>query len=80
MEFLIKRLYGTVSMSLIAVLIEEQGEAAAGKNEQYKLVLQRIYESNDLDQCHLICAEFLGYEDAAQRLREWIAKKKSRNA
>lgn len=78
MNFLIQRLYGEVSMTLIDILIEEQGQAAAGTNEEYQMVLKRIYSSNDLDERHMICAEFLGYTEHANTLREWIAKKGKR--
>jgi hypothetical protein len=77
MNFLIQRLYGEVSMTLIDVLIEEQGQAA-GTNEEYQIVLKRIYNSNDLDERHLICAEFLGYTEQANTFRERIAKKGKR--
>ena len=78
MNFLIQRLYGEVNMTLIDILIEEQGQAAAGTNEEYQMVLKRIYNSNDLDERRMICAEFLGYTEQANTLREWIAKKGKR--
>jgi hypothetical protein len=80
MNFLIQRIYGEISMSIIDVLIEEQGEAAAGNNEDYQMVLKRIYNSNDLDERRMICAEFLGYTEQANTLREWFAEKGKRNA
>lgn len=78
MNFLIQRLYGETSFTIMDILIEEQGEAAAGESEENKRILKRIYESNDLDERHLICAEFLGYKKQAQDLRDWLAKKNRR--
>jgi hypothetical protein len=73
-----QKLYGEISMYAMDMIIEEQCLPVAPAAETE--LLKRIYECNDMDERHLMCAEYLGYEDAAKALREWIAKKAKKRA
>ena len=47
-------------------------------SDEKKEMIRKIYYLNDLDRIHLICAEFLGREEDAKNLREWLEKKPKR--
>lgn len=76
MEMLLKQLYGMLSMTAMDAKIEEQ-------LQQYQTladreVLQKIYESNDLDERCALCALHLGYEEQAGILLQRLEAKRER--
>ena len=73
-----QKLYGETSFTAMDYIIEEQCLPVAPQGSRERELLLKMYESNDLDERHLICAEYLGYEEHAQTLRDWIAKKAKR--
>lgn len=56
--------------------IENELHNFSGKNKQ---ILDRIYESNDLDEIRLICYQCLGNAEQVEILTKWL-NKKYRNA
>ncbi len=77
MRHYFQNLYDQKSMSIMDHYIDEQCLPASIKNfREYDLLLE-IYRSNDLDERRLICAEYLGYTDEAENLRQFIVKKKA---
>jgi hypothetical protein len=67
-----EKILDTNSMTRIDYLCEEQNLEL---NNPAAIALKKIYESNDLDQRHLIAHEWLGNFDEAKKLREWLLKK-----
>jgi hypothetical protein len=57
-------------------IIEEQCLPVAAEGSKERELLIEIYETNDLDKRHALCADYLGYHEEAQQLRDWIAKKR----
>lgn len=73
-----QKLLGECSMSAMDAIIEEQCMPVAAEGSPDRATLQQIYESNDLDQRHMLCAQYLGYTELAAQLAFWIAKKAAR--
>lgn len=73
-----QKLYGEISMTAMDYIIEEQCLPVAIPGTREHTLLREIYETNDLDKRHLICAEYLGYDEHAQTLRNWIEQKSNK--
>ena len=71
-----QKLYGEISMTAMDYIIEEQCLPVATPGSREHALLREMYETNDLDRRHLICAEYLGYDDHAAQLRTWIQNKR----
>jgi hypothetical protein len=75
-----QKLYGEISLTAMDYIIEEQCLPVATPGSNEHALLRQIYETNDLDERHLICARYLGYDEHAQQLEAWIDAKKLRKA
>lgn len=60
------------SVLAIHYSIENERHNFSGKNKQ---ILDRIYESNDIDEIRLICYQYLGNTKQVEILTEWLNKK-----
>lgn len=47
-------------------------------SEEERIVIRRIYESNDLDERWMLCHEALGNTAETAELRTWLANKQER--
>lgn len=72
-----QKLLGEISMTAMDYIIEEQCLPVATAGSREHALLRQIYETNDLDERHAICAEYLGYDEHAKTLRKFIAKKRT---
>lgn len=78
MNVLFQQLYGMTSMTAMDAKIEEQlqhFQTAADRE-----LLQRIYESNDLDEREALIAQRLGYLEQALFLFTRVEQKRGRPA
>lgn len=73
-----QKLYGENSMMAMDAIIQEQCLPVAPIGSEERTLLLQMYESNDLDERHLICAKYLGYTEAASVLEAWIFSKRTR--
>lgn len=73
-----QKLYGESSFTAMDAILEEQCIPYAPEGSKELELFKKMYESNDLDERQLMCAEYLGYNDHAQQLREWLKKKSAR--
>lgn len=70
-----EKIYNCNSMIRIDHLCEEQNLEL---NNPAAIALKKIYESNDLDERHAICAEWMGYSGVAHILYARAENKKNR--
>jgi hypothetical protein len=74
-----QKLYGEISLTAMDYFIEEHCFPVAPEGSKERALLQEIYETNDLDKRHALCADYLGYHEEAQQLRDWIEKKRKKD-
>lgn len=74
MNVLFQQLYGMASMSAMDAKIEEQLQHF--QTEADRELLQRIYESNDLDEREALIAQRLGYMEQALFLFTRVEQKR----
>lgn len=72
MQCFIEEIVECNSCLAIHYSIENELHNFSGKNKQ---ILDRIYESNDLDEIRLICYQYLGNTKQVEILTEWLNKK-----
>lgn len=72
MQCFIEEIVECNSILAIQYSIENELHNFSGKNKQ---ILERIHESNDLDEIRLICYQYLGNAEQVQILTEWLNKK-----
>ncbi len=76
MSVLFQQLYGMASMSAMDAKIEEQLQL--NPNSPDRELLQKIYESNDLDEREAFIAQRLGYMEHALYLLMRVQQKRGR--
>lgn len=73
MQCFIEEIVERNSVLTIHHSIEKELCNFGGKNKQ---ILDRIYESNDLDEIRLICYQYLGNAEQVEILTKWLKNKK----
>ena len=70
-----QQILNTRALSIIEIRAE-QALALESHSDAEREALERILESNKLDEIFIICHEQLGEHEKAAKLRAWLSRKK----